>query len=92
MHETTMPVRSNLQILLAKVNLERSQRGESMLSLRQLAIEADISPSVVSNLVAGRTGRIDFETIDKLLSFINRYVPANTGDLITWTPAGRQQN
>ncbi len=84
MQPPPMPVRANLHILLAKVNLERAQRGEPQLSLRQLALESAVSPSVVTTLAAGRTGRIDFDTIDKLLTFINRYIPANTNDLITW--------
>ncbi len=87
MQHQTMPVRSNLQVLLAKVNLERTQKGLAPLSLRQLAIESGVAHSVVTNLAADRSGRIDYDTIDKLLSYINKYVPANTGELLTWTRA-----
>ncbi len=87
----TMPVRSNLQLLVARVNVERAQRGETPLSLRQLALESGVAHSVVTNLAANRNERIDYATIDKLLTFINKYVPANTGELITWTPVEEER-
>ncbi len=82
----TMPVRSNLQILLARVNLERAQRGEPTLSLRQLSMETGVAHSVLTTLASNRNQRIDYGTIDKLLTFFNRYIIVNAGDLLVWTP------
>ncbi len=82
---TTMPVRPNLPVLLARTNLERAQRGEPALSLRQLALECDLAPSVLTTLASGKTQRVDFATIDKLLSYFNRYITVDTGDLLVWT-------
>ena len=81
-----MPVTSNLRLLLAQANVERAKQGEAALSLRQLAIESNVSISVVTNLAAGRLHRIDYGTIDKLLTYLNRYIEAGTGDLLVWTP------
>ncbi len=83
---STMPVRANLHVLLARLNLERAQRGEPPLSLRQLASESNLAPSICANLAAGRSGRIDFDTIDKLLTFFNQFFPTTAGDLISWEP------
>lgn len=80
-----MPIRANLHLLLAQVNVERVKRGEPALSLRQLAIDSGIAPSVVSTLAAGKTTRIDFDTIDKLLTSFNRYLSVDAGDLLLWT-------
>ncbi len=82
----TMPVRPNLPVLLARINLERAQKGEAQLSLRQLALECDLAPSVLTTLASGKTQRIDYATINKLLSFFNRYIEVDTGDLLVWTP------
>jgi DNA-binding Xre family transcriptional regulator len=81
-----MPIRANLHLLLAQTNVERAKQREAPLSLRQLALEAGIAPSVVSTLAAGRTGRIDFDTIDRLLRYFNRYIVADAGDLLVWEP------
>lgn len=81
-----MPIRANLQLLLAQANVERAKRGETTLSLRQLAKEANITPSVVSTLASGKTERIDFSTIDKLLNYFNQYLIIDAGDLLVWMP------
>ena len=86
MHATRMPVRSHLQVLLARVNVERAQRGESTMSLRQLALQIGVAHSVLTNLAADRSRRIDYNTIDRLLNFFSRYLPVNTSDLLLWTP------
>ncbi len=84
---TSMPVRSNLRLLLAHVNVERAKQGQPALSLRQLALESGIALSVLTSLAAGRSHRIDYGTIDKLLTYLNRYIDVATGDLLIWTPA-----
>ena len=80
-----MTLRVNIQLLLAQVNVERAKKGETPLTFRQLAIESGITPSVVSTLATGRTRRIDFDTIDRLLAYFNRYIDVNAGDLLVWT-------
>ena len=84
--QSGMTVRSNLQLLLAQVNVERAKRHEHPLSLRQLAMETGIAHSVLTTLAAGRSVRIDYATIDRVLTYINRYIPADTNHLIPWTP------
>lgn len=81
-----MPLHANVHLLLAQVNVERAKRHELPLSLRQLAFASNIPPSVVSTLAAGKTTRIDFDTIDKLLSYFNQYITVDAGDLLVWTP------
>lgn len=85
-----MPLRANLQLLLAQVNVERAKRGEPPLSLRQLAQESGITPSVVSTLATGRTRRIDFDTIDRLLDYFNHYIQVDAGDLLVWSGTGTE--
>ncbi len=91
MTKSAMPVRANLHLLLAQVNVERAKRGEHSLSLRQLAFNSGLAPSIAANLAAGRSGRIDFDTIDRLLTYINRYISVDAGDLLTWEPPPQQQ-
>ncbi len=81
-----MPVRPNLPVLLARANLERAQKGEPPLSLRQLALKCGLAPSVLTTLASGKTQRIDYATINKLLSFFNCYIEVDTGDLLVWAP------
>ena len=69
-----MPIRSNLRLVLAELNVAREQRGEAALSLRQPA------------LAAGATQRIDFNTIDRLLTYLNQYLAVDAADLLPWTP------
>ncbi len=87
MQEATMPIRPNLQLLLAQTNVERAKQGHPPLSLRQLALECDLAPSVLTTLAGGKTRRIDYDTIDKLLTFFNKYLPVTTGDLLVWQPS-----
>src|SRR5690242_1965978 len=82
----TMPVRSNLRLLLAQANVERARRGQPPLSLRQLALETGISASVIAALAADRSQRIDYGTIDRLLRYLNTFLAIGTGDLLVWEP------
>jgi DNA-binding Xre family transcriptional regulator len=90
MQEATMPIRPNLQLLLAQTNVERAKQGHPPLSLRQLALACDLAPSVLTTLAGGKTRRIDYDTLDKLLTFFNQYFPVTTGDLLHWTPSAAQ--
>ena len=79
-----MTINCMLRLLLAKVNVERARKGQSALSLRQLASESGVSLSVLSALNTGRSKRIDYDTIDQLLLYFNRYFTVTTGDLLEW--------
>jgi DNA-binding Xre family transcriptional regulator len=73
-----------LRLLLAKANVERVKQGESALSLRRLAEESGVSLSVLAALHTGKSQRIDYTTIDHLLTYFNQYLKVTTTDLLTW--------
>ncbi len=79
-----MTIACRLRLLLARVNLARAQADQPPITLRQLAAETGVALSVISGLMSGRNQRIDFQTIDRLLSFFNRYFPVDAGDLLQW--------
>src|SRR5579859_4023493 len=81
---TPMPVSCHLRILLARLNMERAQYGESPISLRRLARESGVSQSVLVALHTGRSQRVDYATIDRLLAYFNRFFPVCMDDLFTW--------
>jgi hypothetical protein len=83
---STMPIQSNLRFLLAQLNVERARRGEAALSLRRLALESGCTLSVLTALAAGKSQRIDYSTIDRLLGYLNKYITVDAGDLLVWTP------
>jgi transcriptional regulator with XRE-family HTH domain len=82
-----MTISCRLRLLLAQVNVERARRGQSGVSLRQLAQESGVSLSVLTALNTDRSQRIDYQTIDRLLDFFNRYLSVTTTDLLTWEAA-----
>jgi transcriptional regulator with XRE-family HTH domain len=73
-----------LRLLLARVNVERAMQGEPPVSLRRLAEETGVSLSVLAALHKGRSQRIDYNTIDHLLDYFNRYFHVTTADLLAW--------
>jgi transcriptional regulator with XRE-family HTH domain len=73
-----------LRLLLARVNVERAMQGDPPLSLRRLSEESGVSLSVLAALHKGRSQRIDYNTIDHLLDYFNRYFHVTTGDLLDW--------
>ena len=81
-----MPISSQLRVLLARVNLERAKQGQPAVSLRCLARESGVSLSVVAALSTGRSQRIDYVTIDRLLNFFSAYGRVTTNDLLAWEP------
>ena len=82
-----MPVSCHLRILLARLNLERAQQGQPAVSLRRLAQESGVSQSVLVSLHTQRNQRIDYATIDRLLSYFSRFLPVGMDDLLTSEPA-----
>ena len=82
-----MTISSRLRVLMAQTNLERARCGQPLLSLRQLATESGVSLSVLASLNTGRSQRIDYATIDRLLAYFSCYFPVTTADLLVWEPA-----
>jgi hypothetical protein len=73
--------------LLAQLNVERAKSGQPAISLRRIAQESGISQSVLVSLHTGRSQRIDYTTIDRLLSYFNHFYPVHIEDLFTWEMA-----
>ena len=86
-----MPVSCQLRVLLARLNVERARRREPAVSVRRLAEESGVSLSVVAALHTGRSRRIDFATLDRLLAYFNRSLAVTMDDLITWESADRRE-
>jgi hypothetical protein len=82
-----MTISCQLRVLFAQANVERAKQGQTALSLRRLAVESGVSLSVLAALHTGRSQRIDYVTIDRLLAYFNRYFPVSTADLLVWEPA-----
>ena len=80
-----MPISCKLRLLVARVNLERARQGLVPLSLRRLAAESGVSLSVLGALNTGKSQRIDYTTIDNLLSYFNTYFEVTTSDLLVWS-------
>ncbi len=80
-----MTITCHLRLLLAKANVERAEQGKPSLSLRSLARESGVSLSVLAALNTGRSQRIDYSTIDRLLNYFSRYFTSvSIDDLIAW--------
>lgn len=79
-----MSVSCRLRIVLAQLNVERAKNCQPAISLRRLSQESGISLSVLASLHTGRSQRIDFVTIDRLLSYFNRFFPTRMDDLFVW--------
>ncbi len=79
-----MTISCHLRILLARVNVERAKQGKPALSLRRLAGESGVSLSVLAALNTGRSQRIDYTTIDRLLDYFSRYFSVTMNDLLFW--------
>lgn len=79
-----MTISCKLRVLLARVNVVRTDQGQPLLSLRRLAEESGVSLSVLASLNTGRSQRIDYHTVDSLLRYFNSYFAVTTNDLLTW--------
>jgi len=79
-----MSVSCRLRIVLAQLNVERLKSDQPALSLRQLSQESGVSLSVLASLHTGRSQRIDYATIDRLLTYFNRFLPVSMDDLFRW--------
>ncbi|QBD76582.1 XRE family transcriptional regulator [Ktedonosporobacter rubrisoli] len=82
-----MPVTCHLRILLARLNVEHAKQGKPTISLRRLSEESGVSLSVLVSLHTGQSHRIDYTTVDRLLTYFNRSLPVSMNDLLVWEPA-----
>ena len=84
-----MTITCNLRVMLAKANVERAKQGKPTLSLRSLARESGVSLSVLASLHTGRSQRVDYTTIDRLLNYFSYYFNVNVDDLFVWDKQGQ---
>lgn len=82
MSDQAMAVRSRLKLVLAEHNTARIRDGLEPRTVRSLAEEIDLSPSVITGLTSGRAKRVDFETLNKLCRALN----VKPGDILDYTP------
>jgi transcriptional regulator with XRE-family HTH domain len=87
-----MTITCHLRVLLAKANVERAKQGKPTLSLRSLARESGVSLSVLASLHTGRSQRIDYTTIDRLLNYFSCYFSnVSIDDLFAWEKSDRER-
>lgn len=86
-----MTISCRMRLLLARVNVERASQGNPPMSLRRLSEESGVSLSVLASLHTGRSQRIDYNTIDHLLGYFNRYFHTTAGDLLAWEQPQEQE-
>ncbi|HEY3994048.1 MAG TPA: helix-turn-helix transcriptional regulator [Ktedonobacteraceae bacterium] len=79
-----MSVSCRLRVVLAQLNVERLKNNQHAISLRLLSQESGVSLSVLASLHTGRSQRIDYATIDRLLTYFNRFFPVSIDDLFRW--------
>ena len=87
-----MTISCQLRLLLARANVERARQGLPVLSLRRLASETDVSLSVLTALNMGRSQRSDYNTLDRLLNYFNRYFSVSMNDLLAWETSEAQDS
>ena len=86
-----MPISCRLRVILAQLNVERAKNNQPAISLRRLAQESGVSLSVLVSLHTGRSQRVDYTTIDRLLSYFNRFFPISMDDLFAWEAIPEKQ-
>jgi len=75
-------VKSRLKLLMNERNNERIRAGQPELTIRQLAVDSGVPPSVVSGLTSGRAQQVHFRTLDKLCKALN----CTPGDILEFAP------
>jgi putative transcriptional regulator len=75
-------VRSRLNVLIADINAERARQQQKKLTIRQLAGNAGLPPSVVSRLVNKSAEQVHFRTLDKLCKALH----CTPGDILEFVP------
>lgn len=74
-------VKSRLKLLLNERNHKRISEGKPELTIRQLALDAGVPPSVVSGLTSGRAQQVHFRTLDRLC----KALACQPGDILEYT-------
>lgn len=87
-----MTISCKFRLLLARANVERVRQGKPVLSLRRLAEESGVSLSVLAALNTDKSQRIDYETVDQLLTYFNAYFTVTVNDLLTWERSREVEN
>ncbi len=81
---SVVTISCKFRLLLARVNVERARQGKPALSLRRMAEESGVSLSVLAALNTDKSQRIDYATVDQLLTYFNSYFKVTTNDLLVW--------
>ncbi len=89
MQGLSMPVKSRIKVLLAERNLERARVGEKPISVRGIAQATGITHSALVKLINGKSTRIDFDTLDKLMQFFGTQ---DLNDLLEYVPPQQQDS
>lgn len=71
MQGMTMPIRCNLNVLLARENLKRAQVNEKPLTWFDVSKATKLTHSALLKLARGDSTRIDFDTIEKLMIYFD---------------------
>jgi len=75
-------VRSRLKLIISERNTERIRVGQPELTIRQIAADSGVPPSVVSGLTSGRAQQVHFRTLDRLCRVLN----CSPGDILEFVP------
>ena len=68
-NEAGMPFKSRVGILLYQRNRERAEAGQPLISLNAVSKETGIAYAALRKLARNETGRIDFDTLDRLWEY-----------------------
>lgn len=71
MQGMSMPIRCNLNVLLARENLKRAQVNEKPLTWFDVSKATKLTHSALLKLARGDSTRIDFDTIEKLMIYFD---------------------
>jgi len=80
----SMPMRCNLNVLLARENLKRAQSGEKPITWFDVSKSANLTHSALLKLARGESTRVDFETIEKLMIYFDTN---DVDDIISRVPS-----
>jgi len=71
MQGMSMPIRCNLNVLLARENLKRAKVNEKPLTWFDVSKATKLTHSALLKLARGDSTRIDFDTIEKLMIYFD---------------------
>jgi DNA-binding Xre family transcriptional regulator len=85
----SMPIRCNINVLLARENLKRAELNEKPLTWFDVSKATKLTHSALLKLARGDSTRVDFETIDKLMDF---FKTNDVDDIISRVPPTTPEN